>query len=81
MAKQATRAQKKLAQQKKEQRFVMSRKVARVLTCIAGALALVVAINAAVLAMWVPAVVFLALTALAFYLAYAMSVEIRSARG
>ena len=80
MVKQATRAQKKLAQQKKEQRFVASRKVARVLTCIAGVLALVVAINAAVLAMWVPAVVFLALTVLAFYLAYAMSVEIRSAR-
>ena len=56
------------------------RKVARIMTLIAGALASCIVAFAVAEAAWPWAAVFAAVAGVAFYLAYAMTVDLREAR-
>ena len=75
MAKQAKKAGKV---QTEELKYVPMRKVARIMTLIAGALASCIVAFAVAEAAWPWAAVFAA--DVAFYLAYAMTVDLREAR-
>ncbi len=77
MAKQAKKAGKV---QTEELKYVPMRKVARIMTLIAGALASCIVAFAVAEAVWPWAAVFAAVAGVAFYLAYAMTVDLREAR-
>ena len=77
MSKYATKTKRQEKQRVAEHRFVIGRKIARAMTIVAGVLGLIVAAFSAVATLWVPAAVFTALAAVAFYLGPAMTVDLR----
>ena len=76
MSKKANKASKV---QHEELKCIPMRKVARVMTLIAGVLALAIVVFSAAEAAWPWAAVFAAVSGVAFYLAYAMTVDLREA--
>lgn len=76
MAKNAKNASKA---QVEELKYVLMRKVARAMTFVAGALSSGIVAFSVAEAAWAWAAVFAAVAAVAFYLAYAMTVDLREA--
>ena len=76
MAKNAKNASKA---QVEELKYVPMRKVARAMTFIAGALSSGIVAFSVAEAAWAWAAIFAAVAAVAFYLAYAMTVDLREA--
>lgn len=60
-------------------KYIPMRKVARAMSLVAGIISLCIALFSAVEAAWPWAAIFAALTGVAFYLVYAMTVDLREA--
>lgn len=72
-------AEKRTKAQTEELKYIPMRKVARVMTLVAGALAACIVAFAIAEVAWPWAAVFAAVAGVAFYLAYAMTVDLREA--